>query len=347
MQNNAALSIDVKEAEFAKAALGFLETHTIVATPENYAVAYHYATGENAELKREIDNAIQHNVPFSRETCSYLYNKFVLPPLNPHQKNVDEATDNAQKMLAEMLQVASGLTGETKNYNKNLDVYMHQIGKHLEHADVKAIFKDLVASTATFKEKSETIGQKLEESTKEIETLRKNLEQVTNASQRDFLTGVYNRKTFEQLFDEQIFITKQQKSDLCLLMLDIDHFKRFNDKFGHLLGDEVLKTVAHSLTNTLKGRDVVARFGGEEFIILLPETPMDSAVRVADMIRSNIASKELKQRNTGENYGTITVSIGVSRLRLDSDTLPTLIKRADEALYRSKRDGRNRVSRES
>ena len=224
---------------------------------------------------------------------------------------------------------------------------MHQIGKHLEHADVKAIFKDLVSSTATFKAKSETIGQKLEESTKEIEALRKNLEQVTNASQRDFLTGVYNRRTFEQLFDEQLLVSREQKAELSLLMLDIDHFKRFNDKFGHLLGDEVLKTVAHALTNTLKGRDIVARFGGEEFIIMLPETPIEGAVRVAEMIRSTIASKELKQRNTGENYGTITVSIGVSRLRLDSDTLPTLIKRADDALYRAKRDGRNRVNREA
>ena len=336
-----------KDHECARQALAHLEKYSIAPTPENYAVWFRYATGDNAQLNKEIDHAIEHGVPFSKETCSYLYNKFILPPMNPEQKNVDEATSNAQKMLTEMLEVASGLTGETKNYNKNLDVYMHQIGKHLEHADVKAIFKDLVSSTATFKAKSETIGQKLEESTREIETLRKNLEQVTNASQRDFLTGVYNRKTFEHLFDEQLLQARESKADLSLLMLDIDHFKRFNDKFGHLLGDEVLKTVAHALTHTLKGRDIVARFGGEEFIIMLPETPIEGAVRVAEMIRGTIASKELKQRNTGENYGTITVSIGVARLRNEADTLPSLIKRADDALYRSKRDGRNRVSREA
>ena len=334
------------EAHNAKQALALLEEHHVPPSPDNYAVFYHYAAGSHAELVKEIDHAVAHKVPFTKETCAYLYNKFVLPPMNPQQKNVDEATDNAQKMLAEMLRVASGLTGETKNYNQNLDVYMHQIGQHLEHADVKTIFKDLVASTAQFKDKSENIGKKLEESTKEIETLRRNLEQVTSASQRDFLTGVYNRKTFEQLFDEQLAAAREHNTDLSLLMLDIDHFKQFNDKFGHLLGDEVLKIVAHSLTNILKGRDIVARFGGEEFIILLPETPLESAVRVADIIRTGISSKELKQRNTGETYGTITVSIGVAKLRYGSDTLPSLIKRADDALYKSKRDGRNRVTRE-
>lgn len=315
--------------------------------PENYAVWFYYASGRDPELVREIEHAIAHKVPFTNETCGYLYNKFVVGPANPQQKTVDDATDNAQKILSEMMAVAGGISGEAKNYNKSLDVYMHQIGKNIDHPDVRAVFKDLVATTAAFKENSEETAKKLEESTKEIETLRKNLEQVNAANQRDFLTGVYNRKTFEQFFDEHMTAIKAKPYDMCLLMLDIDHFKKFNDTYGHLLGDEVLKIVAHALTNTLKGRDIVARFGGEEFVIILPETPLDIAVKVADMIRSNISSKELKQRNTGETYGTITVSIGVAALRPGKDTLPSLIKRADEALYRSKREGRNRVTREA
>lgn len=337
---------DNKESQLAKAAISLMEKHGISPTPEHYAVWFFYASGENTALVREIEHVIEHNISFSKETLGYLYNKFVLAASNTGQKTVDEAAENAQRTLTEMLKIATGLTGETSNYNKSLDVYMHQIGKSIDHPDVRAIFKDLMATTAQFKERSESIGQKLEESTKEIDTLRKELEKVTHASQRDFLTGVYNRKTFEQMFDEQMALVKEEKKEMCLLMLDIDHFKRFNDTFGHLLGDEVLKIVAHSLMNMLKGRDVVARFGGEEFIVILPETGLEGAMRVAEIIRSNIASKELKQRNTGENYGTITVSIGVARLRPESDTLPSLIKRADEALYRSKHDGRNRVTKE-
>jgi diguanylate cyclase len=139
---------------------------------------------------------------------------------------------------------------------------------------------------------------------------------------------------------------KEHHSDLCLMMIDIDHFKRFNDKFGHLLGDEVLKTVARTLTDTLKGRDVVARFGGEEFVVILPDTPIEGAMKVAEMIRSAIAGKELKRKDTGETYGTITVSVGIAHYRAATDTLPTLIKRADDAMYHSKQTGRNRVTRE-
>jgi diguanylate cyclase len=196
------------------------------------------------------------------------------------------------------------------------------------------------------KDSSGRMNQRLEESREEIESLKRNLQQVTNESQRDFLTGVFNRKTFERLVDDQMLHAKANRSALCLMMIDIDHFKQFNDRFGHLLGDEVLKTVARTLMDTLKGRDVVARFGGEEFIVTLPETPMEGALKVAEMIRSSIASKQLKRKNTGEIYGTITVSIGVAFYRPDTDTLPTLIKRADDALYQSKRTGRNKITNE-
>lgn len=189
--------------------------------------------------------------------------------------------------------------------------------------------------------------KKLEESKQEINNLRKNLEQVTAESQRDFLTGAYNRKTFEKFYDEYALHASQSHTPLCMIVIDIDHFKQFNDKFGHLIGDEVLKIVSRALIDSLKGRDVVARFGGEEFIVLLPETPLDIAMKVADSVRKTIASKELKRKDTGQVYGTITVSMGVSQFRPATDTLPTVLKRADDALYQSKHDGRNRVTKEA
>jgi diguanylate cyclase len=197
------------------------------------------------------------------------------------------------------------------------------------------------------KQRGEKISQKLEESTKEITELKKDLQQVTIESQRDFLTGVFNRKAFEQYVDTQIALAKEKHTELCLLILDIDHFKQFNDRFGHLIGDEVLKIVARSLTDILKGRDVVARFGGEEFIVILPETPIEGAMKVANMIRTAIADRQLKRKDTGKSYGTITVSAGVARFRPETDTLPVLIKRADDAMYVSKRNGRNRVTCEA
>lgn len=339
------MNLEEKEAQLSKLTIEHMARHHVSPTPDHYALWYKYAQGNDKELVREIDNAIQHNIPFTREACASLHKSFV-QTAERQQKKVDDATSNAQKVLAEMLSVAMGLSGETQSYNKNLDHYMDQISD-LGEGDTKHILKNLFAATATLKQSSEGISQKLDESTKEIEILRKSLEQVTSESQRDHLTGAYNRKAFENMFEEQRNLAIDNKTDLCLLMIDIDHFKRFNDTFGHLLGDEVLKIVARALINTLKGRDVVARFGGEEFVVMLPETQLESAMRVAEIIRNNIASKELKQKNTGENYGSITVSIGVALLRPDSDTLASVIKRADDALYRSKHAGRNCVTQEA
>jgi diguanylate cyclase len=129
---------------------------------------------------------------------------------------------------------------------------------------------------------------------------------------------------------------------LSLLMLDIDHFKSFNDNYGHLTGDQVRRLVAMSLKQTIKGQDVAARYGGEEFAVVLPATALRQALTVADHIRRAVMSKELKKKSTGEILGRVTISIGVSVLQ-SGDSPDTLIERADACLYAAKRNGRNRV----
>jgi diguanylate cyclase len=129
---------------------------------------------------------------------------------------------------------------------------------------------------------------------------------------------------------------------LSLVMFDIDHFKYFNDTYGHLTGDQVLRLVATSLKQTIKGQDITARYGGDEFAVLLPDTALRQALTVADHIRRAVMSKELKKKSTGEMLGRVTVSIGVSMLE-PGDNTDSLIERADVCLYAAKRAGRNRV----
>jgi diguanylate cyclase len=126
------------------------------------------------------------------------------------------------------------------------------------------------------------------------------------------------------------------------LMFDIDHFKSFNDSYGHLTGDQVLRLVAMSLKQTIKGQDITARYGGEEFAVVLPNTGLRQALTVADHIRRAVMAKELKKKSTGEILGRVTISVGVSMLKPDDDT-DSLIERADACLYAAKRNGRNRV----
>jgi diguanylate cyclase len=339
--------IDPNISYFAKQALKLMDELGIAPNPENYAVWFQYAMGGNSELNHEIETIIENDLGFSQDNNSYLHHKYIVS--NRNQKILDEATNHTQKLLLEALKIVHDFSSETQSYNQDTDVYLDHIANTYfgENEDVKSAFKDLVDATVSLRKSGENISHKLEESTREINHLRKDLQQVTVEAQRDFLTGAYNRKSFERLIDEQMLLAKEEKTELCLLMIDVDHFKMFNDKFGHLLGDEVLKIVAKTITDTIKGRDVVARFGGEEFVVFLPETPIEGGIKVAEMIRSTIAGKALKRRDTGETFGSITVSLGVSRFRHNSDTLLTLIKRADDALYSSKHHGRNRVTREA
>ncbi len=329
----------------AQQALSLMGTYKVPPIPENYAVWYAFAKAENGELVKEIEMIIKNKVPFSAHTNAYLYNKYVIPDRN--SQIINDAAANTNRLMGEVLRAVNQFGGEAKSYNQDIDVYMEKMSVEIDDPNLQNMVRELVSASAEIRERGENLNSKLQESRMEIETLRKNLEQVTSESQRDFLTGVYNRKAFDRLLDENLTNAKTLGQEVCLLMLDIDHFKQFNDKFGHLLGDEVLKIVARSMTDCVRGKDVVARYGGEEFSLILPATPLAGGLKVAETIRSTIAKRELKRRDTGETYGALTVSIGVAQFRTDTDVAESLIKRADQALYHSKHHGRNRVTSET
>lgn len=333
-----------RAAQIAAQATKYMGLHNIPPSPENYAVWYHYTQGDNKELTKEIDALIANKVGFSPSANSYLYQKYIA--VDPGRKAVDESAADAQKLMAEVMRVVNEFKTETTSYNQNVDGYLSKVSVDAAEGDVKNVLRDLIAATTELRDSGVSLNKKLEESQKEVESLRKNLEKVTIESQRDFLTGVYNRKALDRMMDEQIAQALEEKTELCLLMIDVDHFKQFNDRFGHLLGDEVLKIVARVLVEMVKGKDIVARFGGEEFSVLLPSTPLKGGMIVAEAIRSAIASRELKRKDTGKVFAQISVSIGVSALR-SGDSAPAFIKRADDALYMSKKTGRNRVTQEA
>jgi diguanylate cyclase len=128
-----------------------------------------------------------------------------------------------------------------------------------------------------------------------------------------------------------------------VVLIDLDHFKQVNDRYGHVFGDSVLKAVAHAIRSCVKGRDLVARFGGEEFVVLLPATSLAGAQALAEQVRGTIAAARIRRGGSAEAVGAITVSLGVATRR-PGEAIERLIERADQALYRSKSGGRNRVS---
>jgi diguanylate cyclase len=180
----------------------------------------------------------------------------------------------------------------------------------------------------------------LQRSSHEVTDLKTKLDDVRKESLTDPLTGIANRKALDNDLAQAINQARTNNEPLCVVMYDIDHFKKFNDTWGHQTGDQVLRLVAHCLSENVKGRDTAARYGGEEFAVILRQTSLESAVTLANQIRGNVQSKKLLKKSTGDILGTITISGGVAELRPD-DAAATLIQRADECLYAAKNNGRN------
>ena len=197
-------------------------------------------------------------------------------------------------------------------------------------------------STREMRETNKALEDRLTLSKSEISNLQQSLEAIRAESLTDPLTGLGNRKYFDRSIDTAVQNALANGEPLSLLMFDIDHFKSFNDSYGHLTGDQVLRLVGMSLKQTIKGQDITARYGGEEFAVVLPNTALRQALTVADHIRRAVMSKELKKKSTGEILGRVTISVGVSMLKPGDDT-DSLIERADACLYAAKRNGRNRV----
>lgn len=340
----------MSDFEFAKTvarkALPEMIMLKIPPTPQNYALWYLYASEKNKQLTVTVNRLKDKNTEFTDALSRQLYDDYVVAELG-EQQALRKHTFTAQGLMSDLLEIMGAMNTETSSYNKKLDGYVEKLSGKYQDEGLQNMVKELLEKTSRMRESGSELNNKLTESKKEVEQLRQNLEKITEEANRDALTGAANRKAFDHYIKDFVETSKKNKTPFSLLMVDIDFFKKFNDKFGHLIGDEVLKIVSRELMNAVKGRDIVARYGGEEFAILLPETPLNGAMAVAENLRKSIASRDLARKDTKENYGSMTVSIGVAQFYSQIDTVNSIIQRADEALYRSKKAGRNRVTQEN
>ena len=325
---------------FAEIALGQIKALRQAATPRNYEVWYAYATGYHPSLNQKINETLQQSGALSDADLDQIYETYLSPTRLTDR--IDKVGHQVMGEIEQVMAMIDAAAGSANSYTESLADMSEKLGSSKDREGLRAIVEGLVQTAKEMEVSNQKLEQRLHASKQEIDTLQENLEAVRTESLTDPLTQLANRKFFDTTLEDAIADARAKNEPLSLMMTDIDHFKNFNDSFGHLTGDQVLRLVAMSVKQNVKGQDTAARYGGEEFAIVLPNTVLRSAITVADHIRRAVMTKELMKRSTGEHLGRVTISVGVATLH-KSDSPQALIERTDACLYAAKRHGRNRV----
>ena len=328
--------------EIAKNVILNASVRSIPLTPENFYVWFEYFLGSNQELKTTIDELIASEKDFSQEINERLYTEY----LKGDKKEIlDEVHKETHKIFQNIFRVTLSTNNLASDYSDKMEEYSNKLHDANDLTQMRNFIEDIIKDTNNMAESSRQLNQELEEATSQIQTLSKQLEETEREVLLDALTGLNNRKAFDRKINDLCEKFDKNEEFFSVVMLDIDYFKKFNDQYGHQVGDEVLRVVGSYFKENLKGKDFPSRYGGEEFIVLLPNTKLDKAYIVAEQIRETISKKRLKIKKTGQALGNITVSVGVSEIR-EEDTAISVVERVDSALYLAKDSGRNNVKSE-
>ncbi len=325
---------------FADIVFGQMKALRQHATPRNYEIWYAYASGYHPALNQQVNATLKAKGTISEADLTQIYENFLSP--TRLTERIDEVGSQIKGEIDQVMAMIDAAAGSASSYTERLAGATEQLGQSNDREGLRAIVESLVQTTKQMELSNHQLEERLLASKREINDLQEDLEAVRTESLTDPLTQLANRKFLDLALEKAIAYAIANNEPLSLMLTDIDHFKAFNDSFGHLTGDQVLRLVAMSVKQNVKGQDTAARYGGEEFAIVLPNTVLRAAITVADHIRRAVMTKELMKRSTGEHLGRVTVSIGVAALR-KGDTGQSLIERADACLYAAKRHGRNRV----
>ncbi|WP_108398931.1 GGDEF domain-containing protein [Devosia submarina] len=324
---------------YANAAFDLLRRSSIPPYPQFYELLYTYSTGVNPHLNQRINDIFRNGGTPDADLAEALYNEFLKSDVSDRMSDVSERMHARIEAVHDAIDLAMN---NAQTYSGSLESAASHLRQPLAPKAISSLAEQLLAQTLQMQETNLSLEEKLQASRDDIASLQRDLDDVRRESLLDPLTKIANRKSFDDELARAIAEAQTSDSPLSLIIADIDHFKNFNDTFGHQTGDQVLRLVAMTLKSNIKGKDVAARYGGEEFVAVLPSTDLAGAVIAAENIRKAIQAKELLKRSTNEKLGRITASFGVAAFH-PADSACSLIERADRCLYGAKRSGRNRV----
>jgi diguanylate cyclase len=330
-----------QNSQYVRQLLPLMMKHNIPVNPINYAVWYHYVSGDNADLNEAIDTLIHDQKPFDYDTNLSLYKKYVC---TASLESMEKVNSGLQRLITETTLSVNATSEKASLAGENFNVNLQKLKASDSGVNLEAILFEIISETMQLAETSKALKNQLDSSNQELDQLRNELSTVREAANIDGLTGLFNRLAFDKALQE--IIENKTSKNVCLAILDLDHFKRINDSFGHLIGDKVIKYFASLLKQYAAKNYHVARYGGEEMVIIMPDTTLTEAFNSIEQIRRALDSSRLKYKGDTESIGKVTLSAGISLLR-EEESAYSFIERADNALYRAKGIGRNKVVTES
>jgi diguanylate cyclase len=334
--------MDVEYAtSVADRAIRSMSQQSVPVTPGNFSVWFDYAMGTSPALRKTIDILIGNKRKFDASINRELYATFVKP--NSGADAEADFPDQLQSVISSAREFLATAISDNRTQIEALDEVTSQVAAN---SDPRPIIEKLVAELARANARATALETNFLETTQELDKIRDSLKAAEERSNTDALTGLANRRSMDEFFRSAQIAAMEKDASLSILMIDIDHFKKFNDTYGHQVGDQVLRLVAKVLQDIVGEVGLAARYGGEELIAVLPGLDLAACSEIAERIRLRISEARLTRRTTGQAISSVTVSIGVAQFRL-AESAEAMIERCDRGLYEAKRLGRNRTITEN
>lgn len=322
-----------------KKVIPLMGKYSVPVTPINYAVWYTYVTESNSEVTKRLNKAINESKLIAQTETQNIYNDCI------EQKHTIDSEKVRRHLEAMLLEIASNFEdtiNNTQDFSKIIDEHLNRFERqgdpNLTMKEAMLLIQKLITGSDLIKKTTKTFITQLEKTRQQITTLQNELHKARSEAIHDALTGLFNRRAFELESAE----LNEQKMPYSIVMFDIDHFKNVNDSYGHSFGDLVVKAVAQTALKTFPKSCHVYRLGGDEFVVILKNTTIGPAVRLANSCRQNTMRINIRTIHNNEVVSSIRTSFGVAQWNGRTSFAETL-ERADQMLYKVKAQGRNRV----
>ncbi|UDF33708.1 UNVERIFIED_ORG: diguanylate cyclase [Shinella sp. XGS7] len=333
-----------RSAEYLRLALPLMTKQRAALHPISYAVWYEFVSGRNLPLIKAVQERTRGGALLDEDDTASLYRQHVAEPVLDRE-DARRVSEGLSRVLDNMASTAAEAGDRTARFDQSLLEWSRQLlDESALNAQAREQLQALLGDTREMRQAMTALQQRLDASQSEIAALREEVSQARSEALVDALTGLANRRAFERRLASCLAEPlAQPEQGPCLVLGDIDFFKRVNDSYGHSFGDQVLRAVAQSIKRLAGEPRLAARVGGEEFALLLPSADLGEAQALAEQLRGAIAASRIRRGDKEQSLERVTLSLGVTQLAC-GESANDFFERADRALYRAKHRGRNCVT---